>query len=148
MVRKTYDTDDVVAGFDLGVVDDIGKPPRMAEVRARVRARLMVNPNSETRGEPEQRLRIIVVNMAEGLMIVETTGRIQYTNPACDTYLGYDAGKLAGHSISKLLPAPLAQHYRAWFDRCAADPDGAARRARTRVKCRSTAATARPRAWI
>ena len=126
-MSSLHDTDDVVAGFDLGAVDYIGKPLRMAEVCARVRARLTVNANSASHDGQAQRLRTIVDNMAEGLMIVETTGRIQYTNPACDTYLGYDAGQLAGHSITRLLPAPLAQEYLAWFNRCVSDPAAAPR---------------------
>ena len=119
-------TDDVVAGFDLGAVDYIGKPLRMAEVCARVRAQLQVHSHSETRFEQAQRLRMIVDSMSEGLLIVEASGRIQNTNPACDRYLGYEAGQLAGRSIADLLAAPLAQEYLAWFGACAADPDGAA----------------------
>jgi two-component system cell cycle response regulator len=119
-------TDDVVAGFDLGAVDYIGKPLRMAEVCARVRAQLQVHSHSETRLEQAQRLRMIVDSMSEGLLIVEAGGRIQNTNPACDRYLGYGAGQLAGRSIADLLAAPLAQEYLAWFGACAADPDGAA----------------------
>ncbi|MES2016366.1 MAG: diguanylate cyclase [Pseudomonadota bacterium] len=115
-------TDDVVAGLDLGAVDYIGKPLRMAEVCARVRAQLHVHSHSETRLEQAQRLRMIVDNMAEGLMIIETSGRIQYSNPACDTYLGYGARALAGHALGDLLAAPLAQEYIAWFGACNNDP--------------------------
>ena len=45
------DTDDVVTGFDLGAVDYIGKPLRMAEVCARVRTQLHIRVNSETQQE-------------------------------------------------------------------------------------------------
>ncbi len=116
------DTEDVLAGFDLGAVDYIAKPLHMAEVCARVRAQLQAHSHTETRWEQAQRLRMIVDNMAEGLMILETCGRIQYSNPACDAYLGYGPGQLAGHAIGDLLAAPLAQEYLAWFDACAADP--------------------------
>lgn len=121
------ETDDVVAGFEHGAVDYIGKPWRMAEVCARVRARLLLHTEGGTRLEQAQRLRMIVDNMAEGLMIIETSGAIQYANPACDSYLGYEAGRLAGHAIGDLLAAPLAQEYISWFASCAADPDGAPR---------------------
>src|SRR5476649_497124 len=51
MSAKTS-TEDVVAGFDLGAVDYITKPLRMAEVCARVRTQLQIRVNSET--QPEQ----------------------------------------------------------------------------------------------
>lgn len=82
-------TEDVVAGFDLGAVDYISKPLRMAEVCARVRTQLQIRVNVESQEEQAERLRTIVNNMAEGLLIIEADGRIQFTNPACDKYLGY-----------------------------------------------------------
>jgi two-component system cell cycle response regulator len=130
------DTDDVVAGFDHGAVDYIGKPLRMAEVCARVRAQLLVNRHSDTRQDQAQRLRMIVENMAEGLMIIETCGRIQYSNPACDGHLGHAAGKLAGHTIGDLLAAPVAQELVAWFDACAANPGEAQPRGAREVEIR------------
>lgn len=136
--------DDVVAGFDLGAVDYIGKPLRMTELCARVRARLLAGAHSDIRGAGSQRLRMIVDNMAEGLMIIETTGRIQYTNHACDSYLGYEAGRLAGQSIAQLLAAPLAQEYLAWFDRCAADPEGAPRQGAREVSIHHRDGSAQP----
>lgn len=123
-MSSNCETDDVVAGFDRGAVDYISKPLRMAEVCARVRAQLQVHIHSETQQEQAQRLRMIVDTMAEGLMIVEASGRIQYTNPACDGYLGYDSGTLAGHSIGELLNAAVAQEYIAYFKVCVEDPGG------------------------
>ncbi|HWW70219.1 MAG TPA: diguanylate cyclase [Duganella sp.] len=117
------DTDDVVAGFDIGAVDYIGKPLRMAEVCARVRTQLQIRSNSETQEEQAERLRTIVNNMAEGLLIIEADGRIQFTNPACDKYLGYQENELAGRAISDLLNPLVAQEYLEYFERYAASPE-------------------------
>jgi len=117
------DTDDVVAGFDIGAVDYISKPLRMAEVRARVRTQLQIRSNSETQEEQAERLRTIVNNMAEGLLIIEADGRIQFTNPACDKYLGYQENELAGCAISELLNPMVAQEYLEYFARYAASPE-------------------------
>nr|WP_315214927.1 diguanylate cyclase [uncultured Duganella sp.] len=117
------DTDDVVAGFDIGAVDYIGKPLRMAEVCARVRTQLQIRSNSETQEEQAERLRTIVNNMAEGLLIIEADGRIQFTNPACDKYLGYQENELAGRAISELLNPLVAQEYLEYFARYAASPE-------------------------
>jgi two-component system, cell cycle response regulator len=130
------ETDDVVAGFDHGAVDYIGKPLRMAEVCARVRARLLLHTHRESRLEQGQRLRVVVDSMAEGLMIIGTDGAIQYANPACESCLGYSAGQLAGHSICELLAAPLVQEYLDWFGSCAADPEGAPRQGAREVAIR------------
>ena len=69
---------------------------------ARVRAQLQIRSNNETQQEQAERLRTIVNNMAEGLLIIEADGRIQYTNPACDEYLGYRENEMVvGGSISR-----------------------------------------------
>ncbi len=117
---------DVVAGFERGAVDYIGKPLRMAEVCARVRARLQFHTYSASQLEQVRRLRAIVDTMAEGLMIVEPSGRIQYTNPACDSYLGHGPGELAGRAITQLLRAPVGDDFPHYFAMCATDPDRAA----------------------
>jgi len=119
------EAEDVVAGFDIGAVDYIGKPLRMAEVCARVRTQLQIRSRNETQEEQSERLRTIVNNMAEGLLIIEADGRIQFTNPACDKYLGYPAGELAGRSISELLNPMVAQEYLEYFERYAAAPESA-----------------------
>jgi two-component system cell cycle response regulator len=116
------DTDDIVAGFDIGAADYIGKPLRMAEVCARVRAQLQMRNTSEAQKEQAERLRRIVNGMDEGLMIVEADGRIQYSNPACERYLGYGPNELAGRSLTDLLGAALAQEYLDYFAACAIDP--------------------------
>ena len=118
-------TEDVVAGFDLGAVDYIAKPLRMAEVCARVRTQLQIRVTVESQEEQAERLRTIVNNMAEGLLIIEADGRIQFTNPACDKYLGYRENALAGSHISDLLNPLVAQEYLDYFSRYAGAPDGA-----------------------
>ena len=124
MSAKT-ETEDVVAGFDCGAVDYISKPLRMAEVCARVRAQLQIRSNNETQQEQAERLRTIVNNMAEGLLIIEADGRIQYTNPACDQYLGYRENELAGRSIGELLSPLVTQEYLDYFAMYAANPETA-----------------------
>ncbi|MGV7209808.1 diguanylate cyclase [Oxalobacteraceae bacterium A2-2] len=119
------DTEDVVAGFDAGAVDYIVKPLRLPEVCARVRTQLSIRSKSETQEEQAERLRTIVNNMAEGLLIIEQDGRIQFTNPACDKYLGYMEGDLAGKRIADLLNPLVAQEYLDYFDRYAASPETA-----------------------
>jgi diguanylate cyclase (GGDEF)-like protein/PAS domain S-box-containing protein len=97
------ETEDIVAGFDIGAADYIPKPLRMEEVCARVRAQLRLRSSSETQSFHADRLRMIVNSMDQGLLIVEGNGRIQYANPACDRYLGYAPEDLVGRSLAELL---------------------------------------------
>ncbi|WP_374359791.1 diguanylate cyclase [Pseudoduganella danionis] len=124
MSAKTA-TEDVVAGFDIGAVDYISKPLRMAEVCARVRTQLQIRSRSETQEEQAERLRAIVNSMAEGLLIIEADGRIQFANPACVNYLGYTEQELAGRNISELLNPMVAQEYLDYFQRYSAEPETA-----------------------
>ena len=104
-------TEDIVAAFDIGAADYIPKPLRLAEVCARVRAQLQFHRTSISQQQQAERLRLIVDCMDEGLMVIEPSGRIQYTNPACDRYLGYTAGQLAGAALDDLLAPSVAQEY-------------------------------------
>jgi two-component system cell cycle response regulator len=97
------ETDDIVAGFDIGAADYIPKPLRMEEVCARVRAQLRLSSGSDAQKEQADRLRMIVDSMDQGLLIVERCGRIQYANPSCDRYLGYAAEQLVGRSLADLV---------------------------------------------
>jgi two-component system cell cycle response regulator len=116
------ETEDIVAGFDIGAADYISKPLHMAEVCARVRAQLQLRNSSDNQKEQTDRLRMIVDNMDEGLMIIEASGRVQYSNPACDRYLGYPPDELAGHSLDQLLSQPAAQDYLDYLSSCARHP--------------------------
>ena len=110
------DTDDIVAGFDAGAADYIPKPLRLAEVCARVRSQLQLRRAALSQQQQSERLRLIVNSMDEGLMTIEPGGRIQYANPACERYLGYSHGELAGRPIGELLVAPVAEECLDFFD--------------------------------
>ena len=116
------ETEDIVAAFDIGASDYITKPLRLAEVCARVRAQLQFRRTSLSQQEQADRLRLIVNSIDEGLMIIEPSGRIQYANPACDRYLGYAPGELAGCTLDGLLAPSVAQEYLDLFSR---GPSGA-----------------------
>ena len=97
------ETADIVAGFDIGAADYIPKPLRMEEVCARVRAQLRMRSTSETQTAQADRLRMIVNSMDQGLLIVEASGRVQYANPACERYLGWQPEDLVGRLLAELL---------------------------------------------
>lgn len=114
-------TDDIVAAFDIGASDYIPKPLRLAEVCARVRAQLQFRRTSMSQQQQAERLRLIVDSMDEGLMVIEASGRIQYTNPACSRYLGYAPGELSGAALDDLLAHSVAQEYLEMFSQSVLD---------------------------
>ena len=138
------DTADVVAGFDRGAVDYIGKPLRMAEVCARVRTQLQLRANTGSHLEQAYRLRLVVDSMSEGLLIIEESGAIQYSNPACDRALGYEAGELSEQTITSLLDEAAAREYIAYFGACARDADGGQRHEAREVMVRHRDGVPRP----
>jgi diguanylate cyclase (GGDEF)-like protein/PAS domain S-box-containing protein len=118
------DTDDIVAGFDIGAADYIPKPLRLAEVCARVRAQLQFKRRSESGEQQARRLSTLVNSLDEGLLVVEASGRIQYANPACERYLGYAPSELAGLTLGHLLAPTVADDYLAYMGSLAKHPPG------------------------
>lgn len=114
-VTARTETEDIVEGFLAGAVDYINKPVRHEEVCARVRTQLQVRHYVEVQRGQAERFRGIVNNMAEGLLIIEPNGRIQFANPSCNHLLGYTDDELPGRSIVELLPGPLGQEYLDYF---------------------------------
>jgi two-component system cell cycle response regulator len=137
------ETDDVVAGFDAGAADYINKPLKLGEVCARVRAQLLMRSHADSQQQQTERLRLIVNGMDEGLMIIEASGRIQYSNPACERHLGYEHSELAGASLSQLLSPGVTQEYLAYFAAWSADPETVHPRGAREVQIRRRDGSAR-----
>ena len=137
------ETDDVVAGFDVGAADYIAKPLKLGEVCARVRAQLQLRSHADSQQAQTERLRLIVNGMDEGLMIIEANGRIQFSNPACDRYLGYDQNELTGAALGQLLGPGVTQEYLAYFAAWSADPETVHPRGAREVQIRRRDGTAR-----
>ena len=137
------DTDDVVAGFDVGAVDYINKPLKLGEVCARVRAQLLMRSDADSQQQQTERLRMIVNGMDEGLMIIEANGHVQYSNPACERHLGYEPGELAGAALGQLLSPGVTQEYLAYFAAWSADPETVHPRGAREVQIRRRDGSAR-----
>jgi diguanylate cyclase (GGDEF)-like protein/PAS domain S-box-containing protein len=137
------ETDDVVAGFDAGAADYINKPLKLGEVCARVRSQLLTRSDADSQQQQTERLRLIVNGMDEGLMIIEASGRIQYSNPACERHLGYEPSELAGASLGQLLSPGVTQEYLAYFAAWSADPETVHPRGAREVQIRRRDGSAR-----
>jgi PAS domain S-box-containing protein len=68
--------------------------------------------------ENEARLAMILQTMSEGVVLIDTAGRVEFTNPAFDRMFGYQAGETKGLSILELLARkPHAKLRARAFDR-------------------------------
>ena len=114
-VTARSDTQDVVAGFAIGAVDYINKPVRVEEVLARVRTQLQIRRHLFEQRVQAERLRAIVNNMAEGLLVMDRRGRILSSNPAAEHLLGYQPDDLVGLGMVDFLEAELRPAYLDYF---------------------------------
>lgn len=138
-VSARGETDDIVAGFDIGAADYIAKPVRMAEVCARVRAQLRQRSSSDSQKQQAERLQMIVDGMDEGLLLVDRDGCVVYANPACEGFLAQSSAALAGVALASLIEPPAADDYAAYF--ACHDTPGAADcpdAANVAARCRGT----------
>ncbi|MEG6508256.1 ATP-binding protein [Methyloligella sp. 2.7D] len=58
--------------------------------------------------ESEEKIRAIINDIADGLIVTDAEGRIQMFNPACEALFGYSAADAIGKDVALLLPGGLA----------------------------------------
>lgn len=111
-VTAKGDVEDVVCGFDAGANDYIAKPFRREEVLARVQTHLALYRRNQELKEQGDRLRAIVNNVADGILIFDSQGRIRFLNPAAEYQLGSHGGSLLGADLECVMDVAHAQRYR------------------------------------
>ena len=63
--------------------------------------------------EGAERLRAVVETAVDGVILIDSRGRVQMFNPACERLFGYSAGEVIGENVRMLMPQP----YRGEHDR-------------------------------
>ncbi len=114
-ISALNDTVDIIEGFKVGAVDYIHKPFRQEEVCVRVRMHLQMTKYFNAYRFEAERLRAIVNNMAEGLLLINTDGIIRSANPAAYNLLGYAPGQLVDMNLIELLTEPFNIEYAGYF---------------------------------
>jgi len=67
--------------------------------------------------EGGERLRAVVDTAVDGVILIDSRGRVQMFNPACERLFGYDADEVIGENVRMLMPEP----YRGEHDRYVAN---------------------------
>lgn len=72
--------------------------------------------SAEALREREERLQGILASVAEGILTVNDSGRIESANPACEAMFGFDRGKMVGVDLGDLMPPDLRDRHQRFFD--------------------------------
>jgi PAS domain S-box-containing protein len=67
-------------------------------------------------GESEGRLQAVTDNVAEALITIDETGRIEFANPAAERMYGYERSELLGGDVAMLMPETERGRHRSYVD--------------------------------
>ncbi|WP_254434933.1 diguanylate cyclase domain-containing protein [Magnetospirillum sp. UT-4] len=72
--------------------------------------------SAEALREREERLQGVLSSVAEGIITINDSGRIESANPAAEAMFGYGRGQLAGRDMLDLMPAGARDRHMRFFD--------------------------------
>ncbi len=104
VITESNDEGDVLQGFMAGGDDYLHKPvnPLLLEVRMRAMMRI---------ASMQRATEAIVDNIIEGIVRIDTIGRITGFNKAAETIFGYEAKEVLGQSVRFLMPSPHREEH-------------------------------------
>lgn len=89
----------------VGTADEVGKLARAFQAL------------TDSHVENESKLRSVISNIGEGIVMIDETGIIDSFNPACGRIFGYAPEEVIGKNISMLMPAPHREKHDAYLKR-------------------------------
>lgn len=72
--------------------------------------------SAEALREREERLQGILASVAEGIITLNDSGRIESANPAAEQMFGYRRGQMARLDLGELMPEGMRTHHQRFFD--------------------------------
>ncbi|MEI2385914.1 ATP-binding protein [Breoghania sp. JC706] len=66
--------------------------------------------------DSEARAKVIVHNVADGLILLDELGTIEEFNPSCERIFAYRAEEIIGQNVTRLLPQPISHYERLFRD--------------------------------
>ena len=82
------ETEDIIRGFHVGGIDYITKPFRKEELLARVDTHVKLRKTQKALKESEAKLRNLVTNSEDGIILISEEGRILEWNPKMEKFTG------------------------------------------------------------
>jgi PAS domain S-box/diguanylate cyclase (GGDEF) domain len=72
--------------------------------------------SAEALREREERLQGILASVAEGIVTINDSGRVESANPACERMFAYGRGQMAGIDLGDLMPDEMRDRHQRFFD--------------------------------
>ncbi|HTH15409.1 MAG TPA: diguanylate cyclase [Magnetospirillum sp.] len=72
--------------------------------------------SAEALREREERLQGILASVAEGIVTINDSGKIESANPAAERMFGFGRGQMAGIDLGDLMPEDLRERHQRFFD--------------------------------
>lgn len=72
--------------------------------------------SAEALREREERLQGILSSVAEGIITINDSGKIESANPAAERMFGCKRGQLGGIDLGELMPEEMREHHQRFFD--------------------------------
>lgn len=104
VITGSDDEGDILQGFMAGGDDYLHKPVNSLLLEVRMRAMIRI-------ASMQRATEAIVDNIIEGIVRIDTIGRITGFNKAAERIFGYEAKEVIGNNVNMLMPSPQREEH-------------------------------------
>ncbi|MCW6037420.1 diguanylate cyclase [Spirulina subsalsa FACHB-351] len=98
-LTASHEHHNLLKAFEIGAADYVTKPFKTGELLARVQTHLLLQTQSLAIKYSEEKLRIIVEHLYDGILIIDQAGIVKFANPAAAKMFNRSLNQLVDHEI-------------------------------------------------